>query len=239
MKKHPNEYAFIITNKSSTILLDCSIILKSGIGSEIIKPSDKFFQKTRRTGLYNIQSIDNMPSIINYGLLSNEKAQQIPHTSIAMNEIQERREPIRIPNGLKLHQYANLYCDYWNPMLSRKRAQNEDICILKFSTTVLDLDGVIVSDRNASSDYAAFYPAENGLEYIDFDLVFAKYWTDPDHYEMCRRKSIKCAEVLVPFSISFDYVLYAVVFSKEAAEKLRNSGFSRDIIVESRAFFRS
>ena len=124
-------------------------------------------------------------------------------------------------------------------MLSRKRDQNEDICILKYSITVLDLDGVIVSDRNASSDYAAFYPAESGLDYIDFDLVFAQYWTDQDHFEMCRKKSIKCAEVLVPFSISFDYVLCAVVCSEDAAEKLKNTGFNRKIIVESRAFFRS
>ena len=171
------------------------------------------------------------------GLLSNEKANGITHISIAMNEVQERRERVSVPHGLKLHQYANLYFDPWNPMLSRKREQNEEICILKFSRDVLDLKGVIVTDRNASSDYAAFYSPEVGLEQIDFKLVYARYWTDDDYYEQCRKKSIKCAEVLVPHMIPYEYVLCAAVVSDCAAEKLRLTGFERDIMVEPRVFF--
>lgn len=150
-------------------------------------PSERFTEITKQTGLFNIQAIDNVPSIMKRGLLSNEKARKVSHVSIAMNEVQERREHVRIPNGLKLHQYANLYFDPWNPMLSRKRSQNEEICILKFDRAVLDLDGVIVSDKNASSDYAAFYTPEVGLEYIDFDLVYARYWTDDDYFVQCRK----------------------------------------------------
>lgn len=148
-----------------------------------------------------------------------------------------RRNKVRIPNGLRLHQYANLYFDSWNPMLSSKRSQNESICILKFDKRVLDLEGAIVTDRNASSDYAAFYPSGSGLQFIDFDLVYARYWTDSDHYEMCRKKSIKCAEVLVPHCISYDYVVSAAVFNEEAACSLRKTGFNRDIVVNSHLFF--
>jgi len=68
-------------------------------------------------------------------------ASRINHVSIAMNEVQVRRELARVPNGLKLHQYANPYFDPWNPMLSRKRSQNEEICILKFDRSVLDFGG--------------------------------------------------------------------------------------------------
>ncbi len=97
-----------------------------------MRPSERFTEITNQTGLYNIQAIENIPSIMKRGLLSNERAKKIGHVSIAMNEVQKRRELVRIPNGLKLHQYANLYFDPWNPMLSRKRSQNEEICILKF-----------------------------------------------------------------------------------------------------------
>lgn len=124
-----------------------------------------------------------------------------------------------------------------NPMLSRKRSQNEEICILKFDRSVLDFEGVILSDKNASSDYAAFYGAEEGLENIDFDLVYARYWTDEDYYEQCRKKSIKCAEILVPYSISFDYVVCAAVVNEDAADRLEAIGFDRDIVVEPRVFF--
>lgn len=200
-------------------------------------PSERFTEITKQTGLYNIQAIENIPSIMKRGLLSNERASKISHVSIAMNEVQERREHVRIPNGLKLHQYANLYFDPWNPMLSRKRSQNEEICILKFGRVVLDFEGVIVSDKNASSDYAAFYTPEVGLEHIDFDLVYARYWTDNDYYEQCRKKSIKCAEVLVPYVIPYEYVVCAAVVNERAAESLEDVGFDKDIIIEPRVFF--
>ena len=89
-----------------------------------MRASDRFEEITHQTGLYNIQPINNIPSIMKRGLLSNEKARKINHTSIAMNEVQDRRDLIRIPNGLRLHQYANLYFDPWNPMLSKRRNQN-------------------------------------------------------------------------------------------------------------------
>lgn len=200
-------------------------------------PSERFTEITKQTGLYNIQAIDNIPSIMKRGLLSNEKAGKINHVSIAMNEVQERREHVRIPNGLQLHQYANLYFDPRNPMLSRKRSQNEELCILKFDRGVLDLEGVVLSDKNASSDYAAFFTPEAGLEYIDFNLVYARYWTDDDYYIQCRKKSIKCAEVLVPYVIPYEYVVCAAVVSEKAAKRLEDIGFDKEIIIEPRVFF--
>lgn len=47
-----------------------------------MKPSEVFQNITNQTGLYNIQSIDNIASIMRRGLLSNEKAKRIVHTSI-------------------------------------------------------------------------------------------------------------------------------------------------------------
>ena len=108
-----------------------------------MRPSEMFTKKTTQTGLYNIQAIDNIPSIMQRGLLSNEKSKQIKHTSIAMEEVQQRRDIVYVPNGLGLHQYANVYFDPRNPMLSARRAENENICILKFDCCILDFDGVI------------------------------------------------------------------------------------------------
>lgn len=197
-----------------------------------------FLQKTKRTGLYNIQSIDNIPSIIRNGLLSNELAEGIHHTSIAMNVVQAKRDVKKIPNGLKLHQYANLYFDYWNPMLSAKRSLNESICILKFDPIILDFEGVIVSDRNASSDYAAFYPINEGLDILDFNMVYDEEWTNANtQVEMWIKKSVKCSEVLVPYCIPYDYIVSAAVFNEKSAEMLFSMGFDRKIIVNSKYFF--
>ncbi len=202
-----------------------------------MKPSELFNKITQKTGLYNIQAIDNIPSIMQRGLLSNEKASRIQHRSIAMQEIQNRREAVIIPNGMPLHKYANLYFDPMNPMLYKRKNENEHICILKFDKSILDLDGVIVSDRNASSGYASFYPPEIGLEIIDFELVFASDWTDGNMYEYFRKKSIKCAEVLVPYSIPYVYVACAAVCNEVAEIKLENAGFDKKIYVEPDCFF--
>ncbi|WP_026671436.1 DUF4433 domain-containing protein [Butyrivibrio sp. AD3002] len=202
-----------------------------------MRASDRFTEITNQNGLYNIQAIDNVPSIMQRGLLSNEKASRIDHVSIAMNEVQVRRDLVQVPNGLKLHQYANLYFDPRNPMLSRKRDQNEDICVLKVDSSILNLKGVILSDRNASSDYAAFYSVEAGLEILDFDLIYARYWTDDNYYEQCRKKSIKCAEALIPYCVSADYIVSAAVVNEVAAERLKLTGFDRQIIIVPGVFF--
>lgn len=192
---------------------------------------------TGQNGLFNIQAIDNIPSIMRYGLLSNERAKRIAHTSIAMQEVQDRRDVKNVPNGLALHQYANLYFDPRNPMLSARRDQNEELCILKIDASILDYRGVVVSDRNASSSYASFYSPEIGVRNIDFNLVYAKWWKDEDYYAEMRKKSIKCAEVLVPQEVPYVFVVCAAVISEKAKCKLETVGFDKVIVVKPELFF--
>lgn len=75
------------------------------------------------------------------------------------------------------------------------------------------------------------------MNLIDFDLVYARYWIDEDYFEQMRKKSIKCAEVLVPHVIPYDYVICAAVINEVAAEKLQNVGFDKQIQMEPRVFF--
>lgn len=202
-----------------------------------MRSSELFTKITNQTGLFNIQAIDNIPSIMQRGLLSNVGASTIEHTSIAMQEIQDRRDAVIIPNGMPLHKYANVYFDPKNPMLYKRKGENENICILKFDRSILDIEGAIVSDRNASSAYASFYSPKDGLNEIDFRLVFSTNWLDEDQYEYFRKKSIKCAEVLIPFCIPYDYVVSAAVYSETAKEKLTKAGFDRTIYVDPKFFF--
>ena len=164
----------------------------------IMESSEIYTRITKQTGLYNIQAIDNIPSIMQYGLLSYERAMRIKHRSIAMQEVQERRNNVMIPNGMALHKYVNVYFDPKNPMLYKRKDENENICILKIDKVILDFEGAVVSDRNASSTYASFYPPEKGLRMIKFDLVFAADWTDENQFKYYEKKSAKCAEVLIP-----------------------------------------
>ena len=99
------------------------------------------------------------------------------------------------------------------------------------------MPNVVVSDRNASSDYASFYSPKTGMEEIDFNLVYARYWTDEDYYVQMKKKSIKCAEVLVPYVIPYEYIICAAVIDKNAAHKLEDVGFDKKIEIVPRVFF--
>jgi len=57
-----------------------------------------------------------------------------------------------------LHDYANVYFDAHNPMLSKCRNRNDEICVLRLNPNVLDFPGVIVTDRNAATDLVRFRP---------------------------------------------------------------------------------
>ena len=105
------------------------------------------------TELHFITPIANVPPIMKHGILCHKRAGKVDHHSVAMAEIQERRTNKRIPGAGTLHDYANLYFDAHNPMLSKLRAQNDDICVLRIDPKVLGLPGVIIADRNAASDW--------------------------------------------------------------------------------------
>ena len=157
--------------------------------------------------LHYIAHILNLPAILSHGILSHDRATLVPHTSVAMEIIQERREKVIVPGGKPLHKYANLYINARNKMMYLRRNQHEDLCVLRVKPDIIDLPNVVIADQNASSGWVRFTPAPKGLEYIDSDLIFSEYWTHPEDYiyEM-RHGSVMCAEVLVPDIISPEFV---------------------------------
>jgi len=174
------------------------------------------------------------------GILSHNRAKKVPHNSIAMPEIQDRRANTVVPGGRRLHDYANLYINARNKMLYKRRNQHADLCILCVDVEVLNLPGVVITDRNASScDYVRFSPAPDGLRYIDKELVFARYWTHPgDPIEEMRHGSIICAEVLVPDRVNTKYINGAYVSGEEAKAAFEATGAGIPVTVNSYLFFR-
>ena len=166
--------------------------------------------------LHFIAPIANVPSILEHGILSHRQAGRLTHASVAMQEVQERRKNKQIPGARPLHDYANLYFDAHNPMLSKRRSQNNEICVLRVSPDVLDLPDIIIADRNAASQWVRFYKSAEGLTQLDRDMVFAHYWTHQDQFQAWEHKSIKCAEVLVPDKIKPRLIIGAYVANQMA-----------------------
>lgn len=199
--------------------------------------SKRYKEITGRCYVYNIMPITNIPSVMCNGILSFNLAEKIDHQSVAMNTAQQRRAAVRMPDGRSLHDYANLYFSYWNPMLSVRRGFNDKICILALYSSVLDIAGCVVSDQNAAADLTRFYPAKIGIEKINFAKVHAESWKHSDIYEESQHKKIKCAEILVPDFIEPTYIAGAYVHSERARQEMTKAGFSQRIVVTLRAFF--
>lgn len=126
----------------------------------------------RVTELHCIMPIANLGSVMAHGVLSYERAARLPHQSVAMQPVQDRRDQKQVPGGLKLHQYANLYFHARNPMLFKRLSEAGTLCILRVSTAVLALAGTVISDQNAASDYVRFYHPSQ-CQGLDFDEIFA------------------------------------------------------------------
>ena len=163
--------------------------------------------RSQITELHNIMLINNMPSILQHGILSHNRIAGMPHDSIAMTEIQDRRSQRVVPVGRPLHDYANLYFHARNPMMYLRRNRHMELCILRISLEVLDLPNVVIADRNASTEYVRFAPSPSGLTNINYDLVFARDWNHQDPIEKAEHKAVKCAEVLVPEKIEPRFII--------------------------------
>ncbi len=192
-------------------------------------------QKTGKTGFYNIMPISNLESVLKKGILSYDQAVSMPHSSVAMDEIQSRRNNVCVPNGMKLHKYANVYFDARNPMLYKRK--EDDVCVLKISLDILDLPNVVVADRNASSNYARFVEPQYAFDVLNIDLIYAQYWLDAEPLEYIKRKAFKCAEILVPQCIAPEFIIAVAVRNEQDKERVMSNGFNKKIYVDKHLFF--
>jgi hypothetical protein len=188
--------------------------------------------------LHYITDITNMPSIMVKGILSHNLAKRLPHKSVAMAEIQERRDRKRVPPGKLLHDYVNLYFHARNPMLYKLKDLHAELCVLKIDKAVLNLLNVVITDRNASCDFAKFAPSPSGLSGVNTSLVFAEFWTDLDPIKKDYKKSVKCAEVLVPNKVDVCYIIGAYVSCNEAKSALEKITPNLNIIINPYLFFK-
>lgn len=192
----------------------------------------------RVTELHCIMPMGNVSSVLAHGILSYERAARLPHRSVALQPVQDRRDKKHVPGGLKLHQYANLYFHARNPMLHKRLAEVDTLCVVRVSTQVLALAGAVITDQNAASDYVRFL-APTQWRLLEWDDIFALDWRHPgDQIAYWRHKSRKCAEVLVPHQIETRFISGAYVVDAAAQIRLAALGCTLPIVVNPVLFFR-
>src|SRR5680860_222357 len=96
--------------------------------------------------LHYIAPISNLESILKLGILSHNQARTIRHASVANPEVNQRRATRRLSSGSTVHDYANLYFNARNPMLSvLLKGKSEPLCVVRVRSRVLRLEGVIIT----------------------------------------------------------------------------------------------
>lgn len=182
--------------------------------------------------------IENISSVLEFGILSHERVKALQHRSVAMQEVQDRRDKRSVPRGLRLHQYANLYFHARNPMLYKRRPEAASLCVLRISTDVAHEKGVVFTDCNAASGYVRFlHPSQASL--LNFDAIFALDWRHAeDEIAEIRHRSQKCAEILVPHCVEPRFLIGAYVVDAVRLNQLKTLGFNLPIAIDSKMFFR-
>ena len=187
--------------------------------------------------LQYIAPIANVGSVAKLGILSHRKAKKTHHHSVAMKKIQDIRSHKRIPGGLALHDYANLYICARNPMLYKLKSRHKELCVLRLNPSLLDARDVVVSDGNAASEYTRFAAAPEGLSIVDHDRTFAEWWTSSnpiEKYELARRK---CAEILVPIAVKPEYIFGAYVSCEDSLSTFESEGTALSSVIDQHLFF--
>jgi hypothetical protein len=189
--------------------------------------------------LHYITPMTNVPSILQLGILSHNRAAKLKHDDISMREIQDVRAKKRVPGGLALHDYANLYFNGRNKMMAKKRPEHDRLCVVRVSTEALKIPEAVIADQNASSKYALFLPSPLGLQKLNHDEVFVHSWKCPDNQILeWRLGSLVCAELLVPHVVPPRLILGAYILDGAARTRFTEIEPNLECVVNADIFLR-
>ena len=190
--------------------------------------------------LYYITHIDNLPSILEKGILSHERIEddQVQATRIYNTEIVNVRKEKNTPNQKSLWSYANLYFQPRNPMMYRVVHEStvSDLAVLGVSEKILQTPGVFIADGNAANTPTQFYPLSSGLKVLQQQrkILQSEWWNTLDG---SKRKIM--AECLIPNRVGPEFINSVYVADEETrmkvSEKIRSHSIS--VIPEPQMFF--
>jgi hypothetical protein len=188
--------------------------------------------------LHYLTPIENLPSILKHGILSHRRVEKLDHKSIAMTDVQARRAAVRIPGGRPLHDYANLYFNARNVMMYTRSGLHRDLCVLRIRPDVLQLEGVVITDRNAATSLCRWGVYPDDLVRLDQNRVFAERWNvHDDEMERLRHRAEMCAEALIPDRVPPEDIVGAYVSCAASAAKTRDLTPNLPVTVNGYMFF--
>ena len=174
--------------------------------------------------LYYITHIDNLPSILAKGIFSHERIrlENIQNTTIYLEHLVNKRGNKYTAAGKNLWHYTNLFFQPRNPMLFSviKSKGKQNIAVLRISNTVLQRQGIFITDGIASNKLTRIYSRAEGLEALQTQQVLLQSgWMSWNHSEALKRRLM--AECLVPNQVDPRDIQQFIVADQNVANSLR------------------
>jgi ssDNA thymidine ADP-ribosyltransferase, DarT len=178
--------------------------------------------------IYHFTSIENLPSILEHGLLSyNEKRRLgIEHLSIAEDSIQARRANMIVTCGPKgcVHDYVPFYFGSLSPMLlavvNKKNVDQQFIIHIALSIDILDHEAAVFTSASANTDQPPdFYSDSADLDKLRWDLIDSLSWKSGTDDE----RHARMAEALVHSRVDPKLIGYIVVWNDYFSDKVKKT----------------
>ena len=181
-------------------------------------------RKKEVEGLYYITHVNNLPSILQQGILSHRQVleRQLDFTAVCNADIVSNRRLRFTPQQKSLWDYANLYFEARNAMLYKVLFYGVDrateyTAIVKIRQEVLFLDDVLIADGNAASAETKIgRPSSTQLTRIA-QQVDLEYWSATDG----SKRQLQ-AEALVPDLVPPRYIEGIYVASITSRQRVEN-----------------
>lgn len=172
--------------------------------------------------LYYMVHANNLPSVIEHGILALNSLKKAPlliaaSKSIAHQEVNFRRDFKTVPNGRPLHDYVPLYFAYKTPMqyhnhYKAKIPQSLVVFLEMDYSDLVKIPGCFIADGNAANNETKIASASDQVlmsldwKIINCDTCWSAEW---------KRK--KMAELLVPEKISPNLIRRIVLQNADVA----------------------
>jgi hypothetical protein len=152
---------------------------------------------------YHMTHINNIQSILKYGLLPNGNNYQI--NDISDLDVNNRRFKLEPIYNKSIHKYVPLYFNPKNAMLYVRKNIQQDIVILVLKKDLILKNKVVFTDGNASCAITKFFNKIEDLSQLDWECLKDNTWND--HIDGKRKRM---AEILVPDYVSIDNIEYII-----------------------------
>ena len=172
----------------------------------------------RINSLYYITHIDNLPSILERGILSDKRIESDRVQFVSMfkgkagdkSNISKRRKAKPQNSGKNLLHYVSLLFQPRNPMMYRAVSETgkDKLAVLELTGAILSEPGTFIADGSAVDELTQFYPTTQGLKRLQqqWRVIQNEWWKECDG---SKRKIM--AECLVPDQVRPEYIRSVVI----------------------------